>query len=133
MLVALLLCALCSASPRVACAQHPDPPPGFKNDSVTVVPGLFSEGPVWINFTLRETGLVRFEVYDVRGVLARVVASGYTFSAGSLNGVLWDGRDDWGAPLRSGVYFVRMGRFVGENERRRTFQQLAKCVIVCRK
>jgi len=59
-----------------------------------------------IRFDLAERGSVRLEVYNVSGRLVRTLAKG-EWNAGS-HAVVWDGRDDDGAEVSSGVYFYRL-------------------------
>ena len=49
---------------------------------------------------------VNLAVYDAAGRKVRVLAD-RRFDAGEGR-VVWDGRDDGGKPLSSGIYFVRM-------------------------
>lgn len=59
-----------------------------------------------IDFVLDETARVRLKVYDVSGRVTRTLVDG-TRTAGS-HSVLWDGRDDAGRPLASGVYIYSL-------------------------
>jgi probable HAF family extracellular repeat protein len=59
-----------------------------------------------IRFELPEAAHVTLGVYDVGGRRVRVLAD-RPLSAGALD-VVWDGRDDTGARVRAGVYWVRM-------------------------
>ncbi|MDP6419616.1 MAG: FlgD immunoglobulin-like domain containing protein [Candidatus Krumholzibacteria bacterium] len=59
-----------------------------------------------IRFELSKPGQLELQVYDEQGRLLRVLESGL-FPSGPGRTV-WDGRDDRGQPLPSGVYFVRM-------------------------
>lgn len=61
-----------------------------------------------ISFRLPESGRVELAVYDVRGRLVRTLLEGVR-PAGEES-VVWDGTDNGGAPLSSGVYFVRLTR-----------------------
>ena len=51
-------------------------------------------------------GPVDIAVYDVRGYKVRTLHHG-TLTAGLRHGLTWDGRDDHGRNLASGVYLVR--------------------------
>lgn len=57
-------------------------------------------------FSLEQPGRVTVSVYDLAGRRLAVVADG-EFAAGPQD-VLWDGRDDAGMAVSSGVYFVRV-------------------------
>jgi len=60
-----------------------------------------------ITFTLGARGHVELIVYDVAGRRIRTLVSGVR-SAGSTYPAEWDGRDDGGRPVASGVYFYRL-------------------------
>lgn len=59
-----------------------------------------------IAFDLPEPAQVRLAVYDLRGALVRELVAA-TLPAGRQAAV-WDGRDDRGQGVPSGVYFVRL-------------------------
>lgn len=59
-----------------------------------------------IRFELASPGEVALRVYDVSGRLVRTLATG-AHPAGE-HVVRWDGRDDGGAPVSTGVYFYRL-------------------------
>ncbi|HEY3217428.1 MAG TPA: FlgD immunoglobulin-like domain containing protein [Candidatus Eisenbacteria bacterium] len=59
-----------------------------------------------IRFALPRSGNVRLIVYDVMGRAARVLVDGHT-SAGTHQ-VSWDGRDDAGHSVSSGIYLLRL-------------------------
>ncbi len=59
-----------------------------------------------VAFTLPVPSTVNLAVYDAAGRKVRLLAD-RRFDAGEGR-VVWDGRDDGGAPLSSGIYFVRM-------------------------
>jgi hypothetical protein len=50
---------------------------------------------------------IRLKIYDVAGRRVRVLEEDPYKSAGR-HGVVWDGRDDWGGPVSSGVYFFQL-------------------------
>jgi hypothetical protein len=60
----------------------------------------------WVLFTLARPGTVRLEVRDVAGRRVRTLLEG-PLAAGPRT-VAWDGADDAGEPLPSGVYFVHV-------------------------
>lgn len=64
-----------------------------------------------IALDLPRAGEVRVRMYDVRGALVRELVRGSL--ASGRHEVIWDGRDDAGAPVASGVYFVE-ARALGE-------------------
>ncbi|HEX5133608.1 MAG TPA: M6 family metalloprotease domain-containing protein [Candidatus Krumholzibacteria bacterium] len=59
-----------------------------------------------IRFYLPARGPVELNVYDVRGALVRRLARG-SFDAGSQT-LVWDGTDDAGRPVASGIYVYRL-------------------------
>jgi len=66
-----------------------------------------------IRFSLAEGGDTRLKVFDVRGQHVRDLVAG-GLAAGE-HAVTWDGRDDAGATMPSGIYFYRLqsGGFTG--------------------
>ncbi len=60
-----------------------------------------------IEFTVRERTKVSLRVYDVSGQLVRTLLEGDR-SAGEVHRVTWDGRNDAGQSVASGVYFYRL-------------------------
>ena len=68
-------------------------------------PNPFS-GSTRVGFTLDRAGDANLDVYDVAGRRVRTLESG-SRSVGRHE-VLWDGKDDAGREVASGVYFVRL-------------------------
>jgi hypothetical protein len=64
-----------------------------------------------IRFTMPSSGNVTLNIYDAAGRLVRSLVNGVT-EAGSHN-VTWNGVDNHGSPVSSGVYFYRLsaGKF----------------------
>jgi hypothetical protein len=60
-----------------------------------------------ISFSLPKEAPVTFEIYNMLGVRIRTLMAGQTKSAG-LYSVAWDGRDDAGVSMSSGVYLYRI-------------------------
>ncbi len=58
-----------------------------------------------LSLALARDGQVRLAVHDVRGALVRVLADG-PLAAGD-HAFTWDGRDDHGQPVPSGLYLAR--------------------------
>lgn len=75
-------------------------------DGVTVFPNPFNPSTT-IRFTLPEPAAVTAEIYRVDGTRIRVLEQEQGFASGE-NVVTWDGRDDHGDALSSGVYWVRV-------------------------
>jgi len=59
-----------------------------------------------ITYSLRQPGLARLAVYDVRGRLARTLVN--KLQPAGEHTVTWNGRDSGNAPVSSGVYFIRL-------------------------
>jgi hypothetical protein len=59
-----------------------------------------------ISYELHRPGVVRLTVFDVHGRVIRDLVHGYR--AAALHAVEWDGRDDAGRLVASGVYFYRL-------------------------
>jgi len=70
-----------------------------------VFPNPFNARMV-VDFSLPEAGFVRLGVYDVLGKKLRTLVDG-KMGLG-LHRVVWDGRDDGGREVSSGVYVVRL-------------------------
>ncbi|MBM3212589.1 T9SS type A sorting domain-containing protein [Candidatus Poribacteria bacterium] len=71
----------------------------------------------WIPFALNETAEVKINIYDISSVLVREILIGkkapgnYTSKE---NAIYWDGRNDVGEQVVSGVYFytIHAGNFI---------------------
>ncbi|MGD1047960.1 MAG: FlgD immunoglobulin-like domain containing protein, partial [Candidatus Krumholzibacteriaceae bacterium] len=59
-----------------------------------------------IKYDMKERGLVRIKIYDVAGELVRTVVDGVK-DAGAYS-IAWDGRNNTGAGVASGIYFYMM-------------------------
>jgi hypothetical protein len=59
-----------------------------------------------IRFQLEESSRVRLDIFDVRGALVRTLVDGARPAGGNL--VTWDGKNDSGQTVSSGVYFYRL-------------------------
>src|SRR6185295_15363395 len=64
-------------------------------------------GEARIAFGLAKTDKVEVRVYDVTGRLVKMVAN-RTFAGGQEHMVTWDGTDEMGNKVRSGVYFYQL-------------------------
>ena len=63
-----------------------------------------AHGPVTLSITAAGSGAQTVEIHDVTGRLVRRLTGGWQPAGTRL--VTWDGRDDGGAPLPSGVYLA---------------------------
>ncbi|TKJ40992.1 hypothetical protein CEE36_09000, partial [candidate division TA06 bacterium B3_TA06] len=59
-----------------------------------------------IYYSLAHSGLVNLKVYDVSGRPVKTLSSG--IKASGYYAITWDGRDDLGRAVATGVYFIRM-------------------------
>ncbi len=59
-----------------------------------------------IPFSVPESGALRLSIYNVLGQEVAVLADG-NLQAG-FHRIVWDGKDDFGCSVASGLYFVRM-------------------------
>ena len=79
----------------------------------------------WIPYTLADAAVVQVRIYDVQGTLVRQLDFGQQRAGRYLNrhtAAYWDGRDQYGASVASGVYFYTLE--VG------TFSETRRMVIV---
>jgi len=81
----------------------------------STIPSLFalhpaspnpSSGGAWIGFSLGQATRANLSVYDVGGRRVRTLMSG--LGAEGSQSLFWDGRDEAGQPVASGVYFYRL-------------------------
>ncbi|MDD4310177.1 MAG: FlgD immunoglobulin-like domain containing protein, partial [Candidatus Cloacimonetes bacterium] len=59
-----------------------------------------------ISFTIKEPETVRLEIYNLKGQLVRSLLNGH-FATGYYN-LVWDGKDNSGDAVGSGIYYYRM-------------------------
>jgi hypothetical protein len=74
-----------------------------------------------INYDLPVTAQVTLQVYDVSGRLVRTLVDGNVLDAGRKR-IVWDGRDDFGNQVSSGIYFYRISAA--------DYQQTRKMVLI---
>ena len=60
-----------------------------------------------ISYRLPATAVVKLGIFDLRGRAVRVLETGAAHTEG-LHSIRWDGHDDSGQPLPSGVYYCRL-------------------------
>jgi len=90
-----------------------EPPVSVDDDLIAVIelPSLYNypnpfNPETKISFTLAEAVQVRIEIYNIRGQRIKTLIDDH-YDTGFYN-VLWDGRDDNGKTVTSGIYFYRM-------------------------
>jgi hypothetical protein len=88
-------------------ALHPNVPNPF-NPSTT------------IRYDISQSTDVMLQIFDVRGSLIRTLVNGHQVAG--RNSIVWDGRDNRGVRVHSGVYFLRL--------RTPQFQQSRKIVLI---
>ena len=81
------------------------PTPPFKTNLRGSYPNPFNPTTT-IEYSLEKKTKVTLVVYDVSGQRVRTLLSGKTVEEG-LHRVNWDGKDDKGKQLSSGVYFCK--------------------------
>jgi flagellar hook assembly protein FlgD len=64
-------------------------------------------GEARLAFGLAKTEKVELRVFDVTGRVVKTVAN-RVFAAGQEHVLIWDGTDDAGNKVKSGVYFYQM-------------------------
>ena len=95
--------------------QSPSAPRPAQTALLANYPNPFNP-ETWIPFQLHAPAQVQLSIYDIRGALIRHIDLGHR-AAGqyltSANAAYWDGRDQHGARVASGVYFyqLRAGTF----------------------
>ena len=65
----------------------------------------------WIPYHLASVADVKISIYDINGVLVRRLDVGYQqagFYMGRTQAAYWDGRNQWGEFVVSGVYFYQL-------------------------
>jgi len=94
-----------------------DPTPVASNpyrfDRVTVTPNPFNPETA-IRFTLPSNTTVTAEVFAVDGRKVRTLTANQAFAQGTAE-LRWNGVDDRGKPVASGVYFVRVTTPLGQH------------------
>jgi flagellar hook assembly protein FlgD len=89
--------------------------------SILCYPSPFRSGnPARIVYRVEEEGPVDLAIYDVAGRRVRKILSSAVIPAGQYHDV-WDGRDNDGHPVASGVYFVQYRQGAKVEVRRLTF------------
>jgi hypothetical protein len=78
---------------------------------VSVSPNPFNPETT-VHFTLPRAMPVRAEIWDVRGARVRTLSRDQRFGPGAQR-ITWDGRNDDGSGVASGVYFIRLATPVG--------------------
>jgi hypothetical protein len=65
-----------------------------------------------IRFSIPRLENVNLNIYDVHGRLIRTIVNNTSYNAGTYD-VNWDGRNDWGELVSSGIYFSKItaGKF----------------------
>ena len=70
-----------------------------------------------ISYDLSTESIVTLTIYDLSGQVIRTLVNDQAMSAGHYN-TIWDGRDESGVKVASGVYFyqLRAGEFIAKNK-----------------
>ena len=59
-----------------------------------------------INFALKEAGKVRIDIFNIKGQYVKTLVNEHLEAA--YHSIVWDGKDDSGVNVSSGVYFYKM-------------------------
>jgi hypothetical protein len=97
--------AIVKVAPAAAAPIVPSPASAKVTELSSVHPNPFNPQTT-VSYSLAADARVRVAIYDVRGAMVRLLVDD-SQSAGSHHAV-WDGVDDSGRPMGSGIYFVRM-------------------------
>ena len=74
-----------------------------------------------IAFELPQAGRATLRVYNIRGQVVRELLDGFQDSG--MHRVTWDGRDNWGRAVASGLYFARLQVVRGNGGKKFVAQQ----------
>lgn len=100
------------AIPESAPASVPGAPMGAARPTLAIFPNPIRAGGATIHYAAPGAPVVRIEIYDVRGRLVRRLAeegaSARVDGAGVEGVAIWDGRDEAGRNLPSGLYRVAL-------------------------
>jgi hypothetical protein len=77
-----------------------------RRTTLTVQPNPVADATA-LSFSLPAAASARLVIYDLRGRAVRTLVAGERLDSGDHRRS-WDGRDDGGRPLASGVYFARL-------------------------
>jgi len=83
----------------------PAPTPNYTTDLLPASPNPFNP-QTRLQFTLKSADDVTLRIYDIHGRLVTTVIDGQ--QSPGLHEALWDGRDDNGRQVASGVYFAAL-------------------------
>lgn len=86
-------------------SDAPDDSPAAPHLALRCAPNPFNPSTT-VHWNIPEAGMVDMGVYNLRGQRVRTLENG-VFEAGSHN-TCWDGQNDQGHTLGSGVYFIRI-------------------------
>jgi len=110
-------------------------PPERKAEYVEVVPDKFSLNPIYPNpfnpetaipFELPENFKVIMEVYNIMGrIVATLINDKLTCG---YHSVIWNGRNDNGEPVASGLYIIKLNAISTDSGRH--FKSAQKCLLV---
>jgi hypothetical protein len=81
------------------------PPGGWRTELSQNSPNPFNPQTT-ISYTIGAAGPATIEVFDLRGRLVRTLLSGHADTGRDT--VIWDGRDNQGVRVNSGIYFYRL-------------------------
>lgn len=98
-------CCEVSLSSLAEIAPPPEPERTVRTGLTAIVPNPFNPQTT-IHYSLASPAIVKICVYDVAGRLARELVHGMKVAGDHAE--VWDGMNRRGAPVASGIYFVKM-------------------------
>ncbi len=96
---------ICTTTVTVALGATPAPPGSGRTALRSVHPNPFNPRTT-VEFFLSRPGHTRLEIYDLRGRRVRRLLDAALVAGDHAE--VWDGRDDEGGTVPSGVYFIRL-------------------------
>jgi len=67
---------------------------------------------------------VQIAIYNLQGMLVKIINQDFVPSGSKSNEIIWDGRDDHGALLRNGVYPYRLMLSTASGNKGMAYQKL---------
>ena len=81
-----------------------------------------------INYSLKENSKVSLKIYNIKGQKVKTLVN-EVFPAGQ-HSVIWNGKDDLGEPVSSGIYFYKMCLHPDSSGKAGHFQKVRKMILL---
>lgn len=102
--------------------QRPEPVPAEDLFILSpCYPNPSEDGPVTININLKEPSIVKIDIYNVNGEKVKSLFEGELPEG--INEKLWDGKNEQGKTVASGIYFYKVKVFMPQTEKQRAQEQ----------